>query len=190
MRMKPEDKVYQAYFELQEKTLYYNQIKECTKLSHSSLQNTLGKFVKERILALEKTKQNSFYIMANKKLFALKFSEIAVRKFNQLNIGVKNPLKHFLEGLPKGIFTIVIFGSASRKEETTKSDIDLLVVSDKKLDLKANKRNAEVASKYPLSIFEATISQFMESKDDVIRQARKTGFPIHKEQNYYEAMLE
>ena len=32
--------------------------------------------------------------------------------------------------------------------------------------------------------------KFKENKDDVIIQARKTGFPIYKEQNFYEAILD
>jgi len=187
--MKPEDKVYRAYFELKESTLYYNQIKEHARLSHSSLQNILEKLTRDNTISLKKTKQNAFYEIRNKKLFALKFSEIAISKFNNLNIGVKNPLRHFLEELPNGIFTIVLFGSSAAKEEAGKSDIDLLIVSDEKPNLEENKRKAEIASKYPLSIFTASYEEFIENKEDIVIQARKTGFPIHKEQNYYEAAL-
>ena len=52
-----------------------------------------------------------------------------------------------------------------------------------------NKKEAEITSKYPLSIFQATIDQFEKNKDDIIIQAKKTGFPIHKEQNFYETIL-
>src|SRR3989344_5474239 len=152
--MKPEDKIYNAYLGSKKNTLYFNEIKELSKLSDSSLTNTLNKLVKNSILAQEKTKSNTFYKINSKKLFALKFSEIAVQKFNNLNIAVKNPLKNFLKNIPKDIYTIVLFGSASRKEEQKESDIDILVVADIKI------------------------------------KARKTGFPIYKEQNFYEVILD
>ena len=41
--MKAEEKVYKAFYDLKEPKLYYNQIKEHTNLSHSSLQNALEK---------------------------------------------------------------------------------------------------------------------------------------------------
>ena len=188
--MKPEDKIYKAYFESKKNSLYFNEIKELSKLSDSSLTNTLNKLTQNSVLTQEKTKSNTFYKIKDKKLFALKFSEIAIQKFNNLNIGVKNPLKNFLKDLSKEIYTIVLFGSASRKEEQKESDIDLLIISNKKTNLANNKKEAEITSKHPISIFHVTIEQFMQNKDDVIIQARKTGFPICKEQNFYEAILD
>ena len=188
--MKAEEKVYMAFFELKEPKLYYNQIKEQANLSHSSLQNTLEKLKKANILSEEKTKANTFYIPKDKKVFALKFSEIAIQKFNRLNVNVKVPLKNFLKNLPEDIHTIILFGSASRKEEAKDSDIDLLIVSNKKINLTRNKKEAETTSNYPISLFNATVTQFKENKDHVIIQARKTGFPIYKEQNFYEVILD
>ncbi len=188
--MKPEDKIYKAYFESKKNSLYFNEIKELSKLSDSSLTNTLNKLIKNNTLIQEKTKSNTFYKLNNKKLFALKFSEIAMQKFNELNIGVKNPLRNFLKNIPKEIYTIVLFGSASRKEEQKGSDIDLLIITDKKINLTNNKKEAEITSKHSISTFQATIEPFLKNKDDVIIQARKTGFPIYKEQNFYEVILD
>ena len=72
--MKPENKVYKAYFNSKKNVLYFNEIKELSELSDSSLANTLNKLVKLGILHREKTKSNTFYKINNKKLFALKFS--------------------------------------------------------------------------------------------------------------------
>ncbi|MBI2672315.1 nucleotidyltransferase domain-containing protein [Candidatus Woesearchaeota archaeon] len=188
--MKPEDKIYKAYFESKKNSLYFNEIKELSKLSDSSLASTLNKLVINNTLTQEKTKSNTFYKIKDKKLLALKFSEIAVQKFNELNISIKTPLRNFLKNIPKTIYIIILFGSASRKEEQKGSDIDLLVISNKKTDLTNNKKEAEITSKHPISIFHATIEQFIQNKDDVIIQARKTGFPIYKEQNFYEVMLD
>ena len=190
LTMKPEDKVYKAYFESKKKTLYFNEIKELSRLSDSSLTNTLNRLTKNNILTQEKTKANTFYNIKDKKLFALKFSEIALQKFNDLNLGVKTPLRNFLKNIPKETYTIILFGSTSRKEEQKGSDIDILIITNKKMDFKNNKKEAEITSKHPLSLFQATIEQFMDSRDDVIIQARKTGFPIYNEQNFYEAILD
>lgn len=188
--MKPEDKVYKAYFESKKPSLYFNEIKELSKLSDSSLTNTLSKLTKNSVLIQEKTKSNTFYKIKDKKLFALKFSEIAINKFNSLNIKVKTPLRNFLKNIPKDVYTIILFGSTSRKEEQKESDVDLLIVAEKNIDLRNNKKEAEITSKYPISLFHATIQEFINNKDDVIIQAKKTGFPIYKEQNFYEAVLD
>jgi len=188
--MKADEKVYEAYLKSKQGKLYFNQIKEYTNLSNSSLQNVLNKLVEEGILKLNKTKSNTFYQINNKKQFTLKFSEIAAQKFDKLNIGVKNPLKDFIRKIPKTVFTIVLFGSASTKEEQDGSDIDLLIVLDSKINLEEIRDDVEAASKYPISIFECSSSQFLEGRDHVIIQAKKTGFPIYKEQNFYEVILD
>ncbi len=188
--MKPEEKIYQAYFESKKSSLYFNEIKELSKLSDSSLTTTLNRLIKNNTLTQEKTKSNTFYNIKDKKLIALKFSEIAINHFNSLNAGVKTPLRNFLKNVPKEIYTIILFGSASIKEEQKESDIDLLIVAEKKTDLKDNKKEAELTSKHPISLFQASTNQFLENKDDIILQARKTGFPIYKEQNFYEAVLD
>lgn len=188
--MKPEDKIYRAYFESKKSSIYFNEIKELSKLSDSSLTNTLNRLIKNNTLTQEKTKSNTFYAIKDKKLFALKFSEIAMQMFNTLNTGVKSPLRNFLKNIPQEIYTIILFGSASRKEEQKESDIDILIITNKKVDLTKNKKEAEITSKHPISLFQATIQQFINNKDDIIIQARKTGFPICKEQNFYEAILD
>ncbi len=188
--MKPEEKIYQAYFESKKSSLYFNEIKELSKLSDSSLTNTLNRLIKNNTLTQEKTKSNTFYKIKDKKLFALKFSEIAINHFNSLNAGVKTPLKNFLKNIPKETYTIILFGSTSRKEEQKESDIDILVITNQKLDLKNNKKEAEITSKHPISLFQASVQQFIQNKDDIIIQARKTGFPIYKEQNFYEVVFD
>ena len=188
--MRPEEKVYKAYFESKKLSLYFNEIKELSKLSDSSLTNTLNRLTAEKILYREKTKSNTFYKVKNKKLMALKFSELAMNTFNNLNRGIKVPLNNFLNNFPLSIHTVVLFGSASRKEEREESDIDLLVVSDKEQDLKKNKNEGEIVSKYAISIFQCTTQEFIHGMDDVIIQAKKTGFPIYKEQNFYEEILD
>src|SRR3989344_6510244 len=92
--MKPEDKIYEAYFKSKKPSIYFNEIKELSKLSDSSLTNTLNKLVKNNTLNKEKTKSNTFYKIKDKKLFALKFSEIALQTFSDLNIGIKAPLRN------------------------------------------------------------------------------------------------
>lgn len=188
--MKALARIYKAYFLSKKDKMYYNEIKELSKLSDSSLTRVLKELVKDKILSIEKTKSNTFYQINNNKNFALKFSEIATQKFNELNLGVKVPLKDFIKKVPRTIFTIVLFGSASTKEEQDGSDIDLLIVSDSKIDLKEIKEDVEALSKYPLSIFQCNINQFLKEKDHVIIQAKKTGFPIYKEQNFYEVILD
>lgn len=187
--MKADEKIYLAYFITKKPELYFNEIKELTSLSDSSLANTLKKLVGEKLLQVNKTKSNTFYKIQNRKIFALKFSEIAVSKFALLNRGIKIPLQNLLKLLLENVYSIVLFGSASQKQEKKGSDIDLLVISEGKIDFSKIKKKIDTVSNYPLNIFSCTKQEFEEKKDHIIIQARKTGFPIKGEQYFYEVEL-
>ena len=120
----------------------------------------------------------------------MKFSEIALKNFEKLNVEVKAPLKNFIKEIPKDIFTIVLFGSSSKNEQKENSDIDLLIVGDNKSNFEKIKKDVNSVSNYPISIFKSSVRQFYANKDPVIIQARKTGFPIFREQNFYEVILD
>ncbi|MBW6462080.1 MAG: nucleotidyltransferase domain-containing protein [DPANN group archaeon] len=187
--MKAEDKIFYAFYESKEQQLYFNQIKEITKLSNSSLQNALNLLIKDKTLTIDKRKSNTFYKIHNKKLFALHFSKISLKKFQNLNRGIRMPLDNFLTKIEGDIFTIVLFGSASRKAEKKDSDIDILVVSKTKINLDLLKKEIDSLSNYPLNIFQCNISEFKNAEDHVVYQAKNTGFPIKGEQNFFEVVL-
>jgi len=188
--MKAEDKIYKAFYNQKEPSLYFSQLKELTGLSNSSLQNTLNKLIQNNIISINKTKSNTFYQIKDKKIFALRSAEISANKFKKLNRGVRLPLTELLKKLPNNIYTIILFGSASRNQEKENSDIDLLLVSEKKIDLEKIKKEIEIVSNHPLNIFNCNIQQLKKSDDHIIIQAKKTGFPIKGEQNYHEAILD
>jgi predicted nucleotidyltransferase len=180
-------KIYQAY--LTNQTLYFNQIKELTNYSNSSLQNILNNLIKTNKLTKIKTKSNTYYKIKDKKFFALKFSEIAIEQFNNLNLEIQIPLTNFLNQIPKDIFTLILFGSASKKQEKIGSDIDILIVDNKKRDYKTIEKSVNLTTNYPLNIFMCTYEEFIKNEDHIIKEAKK-GFPIFHEQNFYEIKLE
>ena len=138
--MKAEEKIYETYLNSRTPKLYFNQLKKLTSLSNSSLQNILNRLVKDKILSVDKGTSNTFYQIKNKKRFSLEFSKVALNLFSNLNFDIQVPLTNFLKEAPKDIFTIVLFGSASRNEQKKGSDIDLLIVRYNKTNLEKIKR--------------------------------------------------
>ena len=187
--MRPEERIYRAFFEAKKPRLYFNEIKEKTKLSDSSLWNTLKKLTTNKTFNKIKTKSNTFYEIKNEKLIAIKFAEIAIRQFENLNLGIKIPLKEFLKECPKDIQTIILFGSASKKQEKKGSDIDLLIVANQKKEINELTEKINAISNYNISIFEITYDEYIKNKDHVVVQAKKTGFPIQNEQLFYEVQI-
>jgi len=197
--MEAKDKVYRAFYDVENSWLYFSELKEKTKLSNSSLQNVLKKLEKEGILEKNKKTSNIFFRMApDKKPFI--FAQIDKEKFESLNLGVRIPLKNWLKYLPPEIDFILLFGSASRKKEKDGSDIDLIValynfsnsnlqkIYEKGIRQEINQISKKINSEsnYPLKIIFTKSDSLKTSNDHLIVQARETGFPIYGSLSYYE----
>lgn len=193
------EKIYLAFFENKTKFIYYNQLKEITNLSHSSLQNIILKMKNNKELEEKKTKGNTFYKL-NEKEKVLEFTKITLKKIEDLNLDVKIPLKEFIKLSPKEIYTMILFGSTVYKKEKKGSDIDILVVLqkfedntlqelyEKEIRKRFEKIKNEINSRsiYPINLFITNEEEFLKKKDFVIKEAIIKGFPIKNQTNYYE----
>jgi predicted nucleotidyltransferase len=189
--MKPLDKVFKVYFDSNKPDLYFNQIKELSGLSDSSLNNTLKKLVQNNILKKNAMKSNTFYSIFDQKRFSLEFSKIALDKFNSLNREIRIPLIDLKKYFNYKLISIILLGSSSRNDESVDSDIDLMIISDINFpDLSEIKQIIKAISNFPLSIFEISSNDFIKSNDYLIKEAKSTGFPIKGEQFFYEVILD
>lgn len=193
------DVIYQVFFETKEKQLYYNQLKELTSLSYSSLQNVLQKLIENKELTEIKTKSHKFYSLTSK-YRAIEFAKITLDRINNLNVQVKIPIQEFISKIPNNIYTCIFFGSASRGEEKDTSDIDLLVVlhsfKNKKLQelynneikttIETIKEDIETRSIYPISIGFTTKENLLKNNDYLTKQAIQTGYPLIHQVQYYQ----
>lgn len=189
--MEAKEKIYKAFYENKNSWLYFSELKTKTKLSNSSLQNVLKKLLKEKILEANKKSSNVFFKL-NEYEKSIIFQKLDRNKFNNLNPEVKIPLKNWLKQAPLEIQSVLLFGSASRKQEKEGSDIDILVVLHKfedaklqelyekqirqKIGILTKKINSE--SNYPLNVIFTDIDSLKKTQDYLIKQAIETGFPI------------
>jgi len=197
--MKAENKIYEAFYESKKEWLYFTEIRNLTKLSNSSLQNVLLKLLNSKKTKKDKQTSNVYYKIFNTEKLEI-FNIFDKERLNKLNPNVRIPLKNFLKEILSELEFIILFGSASRRQEKESSDIDLLVVLHKfednklqklyeketknKLEKLRKKINSE--SNHPLNIVYINLDIFKTSKDHLIIQAKNHGFPISGNLKYYE----
>jgi transcription initiation factor IIE alpha subunit len=116
-RLSSTEKIYKAFYNTEETELYYNQLKEITKLSDNSIQNALKKLERNREVGVNKQKANTYYSLKNKSLTAIQFTFFDHEKLENLKSSINIPVKKFLSEMPKSIVFIILFGSASRRQE-------------------------------------------------------------------------
>ncbi|MBD3203654.1 nucleotidyltransferase domain-containing protein [Candidatus Woesearchaeota archaeon] len=202
--MKPEDKVYRAFYKTKEKKLYFNQIKELTGLSDSSLSNTLKKLKNKKEAKKYVTKAHTFYELIDKELKILNFMRFDLDKFNNLNREIRIPLQEFLKKIPFQIAFVILFGSSAKKQEQKNSDIDLLITlfyfnkeklyklyfEEMKIFFSGIKKEIDALSIHPLSLAFVDLKTYRTSKDYLILEAKNKGFPIFGHVNYYKVNYE
>lgn len=196
--METKEKIYKAFYNSKKEWLYFTELKNITKLSNSSLQNVLKKLINIKEIKEDKQTSNIFYKISNSKKPSI-FSLIDKKRFDNLNSEVRIPLKNLLEKTPCEIAHIILFGSASKKQEKENSDIDLVFVLYKfknpklqalykkeiKQKIGALRKSINSESNYPLNIIFLDKDSFKASKDHLIIQAKQTGFPIYGLEQYY-----
>jgi predicted nucleotidyltransferase len=195
MKESPKEKLYKAFYKSKTTTLYYNQIKQFTRLSDSSLQNLLKKIKKEIII--KKDKAHTFIKLEDPNL---EFTKLDIKKLNKLNQNVKIPIKEFLDKIPKAISFILLFGSSSRKQEKENSDLDILIVLQKFTNQRLQKLYVEevttqlesvreqinASSLHEINFFYTNIEEFTKNPDKISKEAVETGFCIYNHTLYYE----
>ncbi len=203
-KQSPEEKIYFAFYETKKKMLYYNQLKEYTRLSDSSLQNALKKLMEKKETEAIREKANTYYRLKDRNKIKVRFTQFDYGRLESLNPDVKVPLKRFLAQMPDKISFVILFGSGARKQEKRGSDIDLLVVlhsfeSEKlqkayeremKTTFNLLKEKISATSIYPLSIFYTDVNSYTTADDRVVNEAKNTGLCISGNLEYYGVMLD
>ncbi len=202
INLNPIEKVYYSFYISKKERMYFNEIREKTKMSISSLQNVFIKLEKSGKIIKIKEKANTFYTLKNKNIILLHFTNFDIQRVENLNRDVRIPLKEFIDEI-KEIAFIILFGSASIKQEKKGSDIDLLIVmyhfennrlnnlyqKEIKKRFEQIKKTINSKSLYPLSLVFIDEEEFKTRKDYLLNEAKKTGFCIYNQQHYYGGTL-
>lgn len=202
-KIRPTEKVYRAFYDTREILLYFNQLKEITGLSDSSLANALRKLKESNEIERIEEKSNTFYRLNDMGLSKIHFTLFDYQRLEILISFVKIPVKQFLSEMPRCICFVILFGSASRQQSRKGSDIDILVVLHKFADQKFQmqyerivksetellKEKISAISIYPVSVIYTDVDDFINGEDRLVIEAKNTGFCIGGNLDYYEIML-
>lgn len=117
------------------KKIYLREISKLSKLPLKTTQVTLSNLEKEKIMKSFTHGKNKYFIL-NIDSPKTKLSLLETESFKTLSLLEKYvPFKSFLKEIKHINAPIVIFGSFAKFKADKKSDLDILIVSDKKIKL-------------------------------------------------------
>lgn len=172
--------------------LHLREIARNTKLHEPSVTRFLASFEHEGILKSEREANlKKYFIRQNKKTYLL-FAHFDIEQFNNLPSIRKSAINYYSDYLPEKPVIIFLFGSTAKGTYKENSDIDLLIITNRKIDTKNAEHYAESLTGIRISTFQISIAEFAKElkikEDHVIQAAITSGYPITNHIYYYEVV--
>ncbi|MBN1385851.1 nucleotidyltransferase domain-containing protein [Candidatus Woesearchaeota archaeon] len=183
-------KIMYLFYRNTDKSFHLREIARRTGLNENSASRFLNQLEKEGFLTSRKDANLKKYSSKkNLKTFAL-FTLFDVERLSMLPSIRKNAIACFLDKLTEKPVIAFLFGSTAKGTYTEDSDIDLLLITNKKMDTGNAERYAESQTAIRINVFQMTFLDFKTElrmkQDYVVQSALNTGYPITNHVFFYE----
>ncbi len=184
-------KILHLFYE-EKKPIHVRELSRKTKLEGQSIIRYIKILEKNSLLQSKKQgNQKILNIKQNQEIFSI-FALFDTQKFEKLPRIKQQAIKTFINNLKKQPVFIILFGSTAKESYNKTSDIDLLIVSNEKINTKNAEQEANALHAEKISTFQIKYEDFKTElklkQDKVIQSALETGYPIWNRETYYETL--
>jgi predicted nucleotidyltransferase/predicted transcriptional regulator len=190
---KGSEKIINLFYKDKYLNIHLRDIARKTNLNENSASRFLKQLEEQQILTSKKQGNlKNYSIEKNKNVFVL-FSFFDIKKYNKLPSIRKNAVNYFFENLKEKPILVVLFGSTAKENFTKNSDLDLLLVVNKKIKTNDAENYVESQTGININCFQVSFNDFIKEikikQDKVIQSAVKSGYPLINHIYYYEVVL-
>lgn len=155
------------------KECYLREIAKKTNYSTSSISRQLNMLKNSGILIERKSGKELMYSLNFKNNITLKLCELVeaqrLEKFYGIHREMKIILKDFLEKIKdENLVNVTVFGSIAKEKYTKESDVDILVITNRKRDFAKEIRKIYTEYGKNLSVINMTKKEFKKKKCEPI----------------------
>ena len=188
-------KILECFYRNRQKELYFSEILRETKLTPNTTLKHLKNLQQGNLVVSTKKISNTFYKIneKNSQIYSI-FSYFDYKRFNELPSERKRAINEFLDKLKVKPLIALIFGSTAKGNFRKESDIDILLVYNKKEARdKKLRESIEAITGIKIQTFVIDLNYFkdqiLKEEDKVITHAIKTGFAITGFDKFYKEVL-
>ena len=185
-------KIMQLFYKDKAAKLHLREIARQAKLHGPSATKCLKELEKAGILVSEKEANLKKYSVKRNKHAYIVFGMFDVDRFEKLPKLRQSAVEHYMNGLPEKPIFAVLFGSTAKDTFDDQSDIDILLVTNRKIETGMAEKEADAQTAIIVSTFQTTYKGFNQElklkQDKVVQSALNTGYPIINHVAYYEAL--
>lgn len=169
--------------------VHLRELSRRTNLQGQSIMRYLNKLVEENILKFEKEGNLKKYSLKDNNYIYSLLTLFDIERFEKLPFIKKQAINYFLNNLKEKPIILFLFGSTAKETYKDNSDIDLLLIVNKKIDTSNAKKYVDSQTAQVISDFQISFRDFekeLKLKEDmVIQSAIETGYPITNHIMFY-----
>ena len=185
-------KIISLFYKDKKLKIHLREIARQTKMHEPSVTRCLNVLEEENILKVEIDGNMKKYSLHKNKTAYVLLTIFDLEKQEKLSKRRKEAIHIYLEKLPeKPVFT-VLFGSTAKETYKEDSDIDILLIGNKKIQTKEAEKEVDALTAVRISTFQMTYKEFITElklkQDNVIQSAIHTGYPLLNHIAYYEVL--
>lgn len=186
-------KILRLFYEDKKLSFHLRDIARKTKLYPNSVTRFLNQLEKEGILASQKDGNLKKYRIKKSEKLSNIFTSFDIERLNKLPLARRRAINYFLDKLQEKPVISLLFGSTAKETFRKDSDIDLLLIVNKKIDVDKSKDYVDSQVGIKINCFQITYEEFKKEiklkEDNVIQSALNTGYPIFNQMLFYEVYL-
>ncbi len=183
------NKVIRIFYENKRDSIHLREISRRAGINENSASRILNHLEEQKILISKKEGNLKKYkINKNKIVFSI-FCVIDVHRFEKLPETRKRAIKIFLKKLKEKPLIVVLFGSTAQGNYTKDSDLDLVLIVNRKINTNESEEYSETQTGIRINSFQIKFSELDKIKDKVILSAINTGYPLTNHIKFYEEVL-
>jgi predicted nucleotidyltransferase len=187
------EKILNIFYKEKNGKIHLREISRRIKMNENSATRFLKQLEEQDILKSEREGNLKKYFIQKKIQIFWIFSLFDIRKYNSLPNIRKNAITQFIDRLEEKPLIVLLFGSTVKKTFVSSSDVDLMLVVNRKIKTEHAETYAESQTGIRINSFQLTHKNFQEEiklkKDTLVQSAISTGYPIINHLSYYEIIL-
>jgi len=182
-------KILKEFYVGKNNKIHLREMARKTGMHGQSIYRYLNELEKKKILKSEKDGNLKKYMLRhNQEVYAL-LALFDVEKVEKLPLMRKSAIMTYINSLPSPPVFAVVFGSTAKESYTENSDIDILLITYKKIDTKNAEKEADALNGIKISTFQITYEEFKKElklkQDKVVQSALESGYPLLNHLYYY-----
>ena len=186
-------KIMQLFYKNKVASLHLREIARQTKLFEPSSYRFLNNLENDKILKSEKEGNLKKYSIKKDTRTYLIFEIFDLDRFEKLPSIRKNAIKIYLDNLHEKPVFAILFGSTAKGTSREDSDIDILLVTNNKIDVKDAEKEVNALTAMKISTFQITFNDYLKDlkmkEDKVVQSAIISGYPLTNHIQYYEVFF-